>query len=99
MLSTYFIQFMITLKNIQNNFTFKFWCILTACHKNPPRLLYIYYNNLGGFSKYGTDSGIHYTSTEKIDGVVVIIMALDRAIRCGLDDGESVYDERGILLL
>ena len=67
--------------------------------KNPPRLLYIYYNNLGGFSKYGTDSGIHYTSTEKIDGVVVIIMALDRAIRCGLDDGESVYDERGILLL
>ena len=38
-------------------------------------------------------------STEKIDGVVVTIMALDRAIRCGLDNGESVYDERGILLI
>lgn len=38
-------------------------------------------------------------STEKIDGVVATIMALDRAIRCGLDDGESVYDERGILLI
>ena len=38
-------------------------------------------------------------STEKIDGVVATIMALDRAICCGLDDGESVYDERGILLL
>ncbi len=38
-------------------------------------------------------------STEKIDGVVATIMALDRAIRCGLNNGESVYDERGILLL
>lgn len=38
-------------------------------------------------------------STEKIDGVVATIMALDRAIRCGLDNVESVYDERGILLI
>ena len=38
-------------------------------------------------------------STEKIDGVVATIMALDRAIRCGLDNGESVYDEREILLI
>ena len=38
-------------------------------------------------------------STEKIDGVVATIMALDRGIRCGLDNGESVYDERGILLI
>jgi len=38
-------------------------------------------------------------STEKIDGVVATIMALDRAIRCGLGDGVSVYDERGILLI
>ena len=47
-------------------------------------------------------------STEKIDGVVATIMALDRAlkdlgfavaIRCGLGNGESVYDERGILLI
>ena len=38
-------------------------------------------------------------STEKIDGVIVLIMAHDRAIRCGNDTSASVYDERGILLL
>lgn len=38
-------------------------------------------------------------STEKIDGAVAMIMALDRAIRCGNDTGESVYDQRGILVL
>ena len=35
-------------------------------------------------------------STEKIDGAVAAIMALDRAIRHGGGTG-SVYDERGIL--
>ena len=38
-------------------------------------------------------------STEKIDGVVATVMALDRAIRCGNDAGESVYDDRGILMI
>jgi len=38
-------------------------------------------------------------STEKIDGIIALIMALDRAIRCGNDTSASVYDERGILLL
>ena len=38
-------------------------------------------------------------STEKIDGSVATIMALDRAIRCGNDNGESVYDRRGLLFL
>ncbi len=38
-------------------------------------------------------------STEKIDGSVATIMALDRAIRCGNDSGESVYDERDLLVL
>ncbi|MBC8580155.1 terminase large subunit [Zhenhengia yiwuensis] len=37
-------------------------------------------------------------STEKIDGAVATIMALDRAIR-HQDDGGSVYDSRGILIL
>lgn len=37
-------------------------------------------------------------STEKIDGAIAMIMALDRAIRCGLDTGESVYDTRGLLV-
>jgi phage terminase large subunit-like protein len=36
-------------------------------------------------------------STEKIDGAVAMIMALDRAIRN--EDKESVYDERGIILI
>ena len=38
-------------------------------------------------------------STEKIDGAVATIMALDRAIRCGNDTSASVYDDRGILFL
>lgn len=38
-------------------------------------------------------------STEKIDGAVATIMALDRAIRCGNDHGASVYDNRGILFI
>ena len=36
-------------------------------------------------------------STEKIDGVVALVMALDRA-QCHLNDG-SVYDDRGLMTL
>ncbi|MFP4066227.1 MAG: terminase large subunit [Spirochaetaceae bacterium] len=37
-------------------------------------------------------------SSEKIDGIVALIMALDRAIR-HMDSSESVYSERGLLIL
>ena len=37
-------------------------------------------------------------STEKIDGAIAMIMALDRAIRCGNEVAESVYDTRGLLV-
>ena len=37
-------------------------------------------------------------STEKIDGAIALIMALDRAIRHG-GKQESVYNERGIIIL
>jgi len=37
-------------------------------------------------------------STEKIDGIVATIMALDRAIRNKGYSG-SIYDERGILII
>jgi phage terminase large subunit-like protein len=37
-------------------------------------------------------------STEKIDGAVALIMALDRCIRNEGSD-KSVYDERGLLVL
>lgn len=37
-------------------------------------------------------------STEKIDGAVATVMALDRAIRNGGNGGSSVYDDRGILV-
>ena len=37
-------------------------------------------------------------STEKIDGAVALIMALDRALRHN-GDNESIYNERGILIL
>ena len=38
-------------------------------------------------------------SMEKIDGAVATIMALDRAIRCGNESQESVYDSRGLLFI
>ena len=38
-------------------------------------------------------------STEKIDGVVAMVMALDRAIRVGTSQYESVYDKRGVLVI
>jgi len=38
-------------------------------------------------------------STEKIDGAVATIMALDRALRNQGNRGDSVYDERGLLIL
>ena len=38
-------------------------------------------------------------STEKIDGAVATIMALDRAIRYGNVSTASVYDDRGILFI
>jgi hypothetical protein len=38
-------------------------------------------------------------STEKIDGAVATVMALDRAIRNEGNNGGSVYDDRGILVL
>lgn len=37
-------------------------------------------------------------STEKVDGAVALVMALDRAMRNG-NGGGSVYDERGLLTL
>lgn len=38
-------------------------------------------------------------STEKIDGAIATIMALDRAIRYGNNNSASVYDDRGLLIL
>ena len=38
-------------------------------------------------------------STEKIDGAIATIMALDRAIRCDNANTESVYDSRGMLFV
>jgi phage terminase large subunit-like protein len=38
-------------------------------------------------------------STEKIDGAVAMIMALDRCIRNEGNRDNSIYDERGLLIL
>ena len=37
-------------------------------------------------------------STEKVDGAVALVMALDRAMK-KQNGGDSVYDDRGLLLL
>ena len=38
-------------------------------------------------------------STEKIDGVIALIMALDRAIRCGRENGKKGYEKSGMLMV
>lgn len=38
-------------------------------------------------------------SVEKIDGAVAMVMALDRAIRNGGGQTESIYDSRGLLFI
>lgn len=38
-------------------------------------------------------------STEKIDGAVATIMALDRALRNGSCENDSIYNCRGLLIL
>ncbi len=37
-------------------------------------------------------------STEKVDGAVALVMALDRALK-NANEGTSVYDDRGFLIL
>lgn len=38
-------------------------------------------------------------STEKIDGAVATVMALDRAIRCGADSGDSIYNHKKLMFI
>ena len=38
-------------------------------------------------------------STEKVDGAVALVMALDRALKNGGGLNESVYDSRGLIIV
>jgi len=38
-------------------------------------------------------------STQKVDGIVALIMAIDRATRHGGEGGKSVYEERGLVAI
>ena len=38
-------------------------------------------------------------SVERIDGAIALVMALDRAIRCCNDNKESIYNDRGIIII
>ena len=38
-------------------------------------------------------------AVERIDGSVALVMALDRAMRCGGAGNASVYEDRGLLFL
>lgn len=69
------------------------------CHGNHPVLSWMVDNIHVRVDPAGNIKPDKEKSTEKIDGVVAMIMALDRAIRCGNEtDGTSVYDERGLIL-
>ena len=71
-------------------------CCLTACRINAisiPCMDNVYVRT----DPAGNIKPDKEKSTEKIDGVVALVMALDRAQR-NLNGG-SVYDERGLLTL
>ena len=63
------------------------------------QLLIVLIGHSGELIQYGIGQLTKEKSTEKIDGAVATIMALDRAIRCGNDSSASVYDDRGILFI
>ena len=47
---------------------------------------------------YAYNLNFSFDKSEKIDGAIAMIMALDRAIRHG-GQQESVYNDRGIIIL
>jgi len=70
------------------------------CHSGHPVLRWMMDNIFIKTDPAGNIKPDKEKSTEKIDGAVALIMALDRAIRCGLgNSGVSVYDERDLLVL
>ena len=68
-------------------------------HGGHPVLRWMMYNIYIRTDPAGNIKADKERSTEKIDGAVATIMALDRAIRCGNVSTASVYDDRGILFI
>ena len=66
-------------------------------HSGHPVLLWMMDNIYIRTDPAGNVKADKEKSTEKIDGAVALIMALDRAIRNEGSDG-SVYDDRGIIV-
>ena len=71
----------------------------TLAHNGHPVLRWIMDNIFIRRDSAGNIKPDKEKSTEKIDGAVALIMALDRAIRCGCASDESVYDSREMLVL
>ena len=68
-------------------------------HGGHPVLRWMIDNNFIRTDPTGNIKQDKEKSTEKIDGAVATVMALDRAICCGNDTRESVYDSRGLLFI
>lgn len=68
-------------------------------HGNNPVLRWMADNLVARLDPAGNIKPDKAKSIEKIDGMVALIMALARAILQEGDEGDSVYEERGILLL
>jgi phage terminase large subunit-like protein len=65
-------------------------------HGNNPVLTWMADNLVAIEDPAGNIKPSKEKSREKIDGMVAMIMALDRAIRHGGDSNNSVYEERGV---
>jgi phage terminase large subunit-like protein len=65
-------------------------------HGNNPALRWMADNAVIEMDPAGNIKPSKAKATQRIDGIVALIMSLDRAMRHPLDDGKSVYDERGL---
>lgn len=68
------------------------------CHNGHPVLRWMMDNIFIRTDPAGNIKIDKEKSTEKVDGAVALVMALDRAIRNANAQTESVYDSRGLLL-
>ena len=68
-------------------------------HGNNPVLTWMAHNVVASRDPAGNIKPDKAKSREKIDGILALIMGLDRATRHSPDGAMSVYDERGIMVL
>ena len=77
----------------------KLWPEGVLAHAGNPVLRWMASNLTGSEDPAGNKKPDKKKSSDKIDGIVALVMALGRHMVSGNDAGGSVYDNRGLLTL